>query len=420
MRINNRNIVLWIGFTLLLILKTIAGIAQPMESTTLSSGKEDRAFWAATLHKIAYPVIHNLANGTLKQHMPLEVGPGYYSKVEEITHLEAVGRTMAGIAPWLALPDDGTEEGEMRRELRTEALRGLAHAADPSSPDYLDFAIVDRQPIVDAAYLAHAFIRAPHALWHPLDDVTKKRFVDNFKSLRNRSGAYNNWLLFAGITEAFLLSIGEQYDPARIQFALNKAKEWYVGDGWYSDGPKFSMDYYNSFVMHPMLVDMLKILLDHKKGSAADYDQALKRMVRYAEFQEKMIAPDGTFPPYGRSVTYRTGAFQALAQTALMEQLPTDIHPAQVRGALTKMMRILYEGNQNFDEGSWLVLGFNGHQPEASDAYTSTGSLYMATLGFLPLGLPADNEFWAAPPLPWTSVKAWSGQPIKKDYKVEY
>lgn len=119
----------------------------------------------------------------------------------------------------------------------------------------------------------------------------------------------------------------------------------------------------------------------------------MARMVRHAEFCERIIGPDGTYPALGRSVTYRSAAFQSLADVALREKLPVHLKPAQVRCALTAVHRNLYEGNQNFDESGWLVLGFNGHQPEAADGYTSTGSLYMATLSFLPLGLPADNAF---------------------------
>jgi len=44
----------------------------------------------------------------------------------------------------------------------------------------------------------------------------------------------------------------------------------------------------------------------------------------------------------------------------------------------------------------------------------------MATLSFLPLGLPANDPFWTDPAADWTSKKAWSGQPLKKDYKVDY
>lgn len=385
----------------------------------VATGQTDRAVWVKSLYKIVYPVIHNMAEGTLKQNLPLELGPQYYLQVKKVTYLEAVGRTMAGVAPWLALPDDETEEGMMRKQLRNDLLKGLRNAVDPSHPDYLNFR-TEGQPIVDAAFVAHAFLRAPKALWEPLDAVTKQRFIEEFKSLRNRKGAYSNWLLFAALTEGFLLSIGEQHDPARIDFALRKMKEWYVGDGWYSDGEKFSMDYYNSFVIHPMLVDLLKILVEKKMAQQQEYDLALQRMVRHAEFQERIISPEGTFPAFGRSITYRTAAFQILAQVALMEKLPAHISQAQVRCALTSVIDKMYTGNQNFDSNGWLVLGFNGHQPMIADQYTSTGSLYLCSIGFLTLGLPANHTFWTDAPAHWTSRKSWNGQPVKKDYKVEY
>ena len=385
----------------------------------VATGLQDREYWAQLLYKISYPVVHNLAEQTLKKNMPVELAPGFNSNLQKVTYLEAVGRTLAGIAPWLALPDDETTEGLMRKKLKYEVLIGLKNAVDPASPDYLNFR-TEQQPIVDAAFLAHAFLRAPQTLWYPLDELTKKRFIEEFKSLRNRKPAYNNWLLFAGITEGFLLSIGEEYDPSRIDIALKKMNEWYAGDGWYSDGAKFSMDYYNSFVIHPMLVDLLKITVGKKISKKEDYDLALKRMVRYAEFLERLISPEGTFPPFGRSITYRTGAFQALAQTALLEKLPEFIEPAQVRCGLSKVMHNMFDNNANFDSNGWLVLGFNGHQPMVADTYTSTGSLYLATLGFLPLGLPATNKFWTDAPADWTSKKAWSGQSLKKDYKVDY
>jgi hypothetical protein len=386
---------------------------------TGTTGKQDREYWSQLLYKISYPVVHNLAEETLKKNMPLEVGPDYYLQVKKVTYLEAVGRTMAGIAPWLALADDDTKEGAMRKKLREELHKGLTHAVDPNSPDYLNFR-TENQPIVDAAYMAQAFLRAPKALWEPLDSLTKKRVVEEFKALRTRTGAYNNWLLFAGINEAFLLSIGEQADPARIDFAKRKMAEWYQGDGWYSDGSLFSMDYYNSYVIHPMLVDFSKVLVAQKKMKLEEYETSVKRMVRHAEFLERMIAPDGSYPAFGRSITYRTAAFQALAQTALMEKLPEHIVPAQVRSALTAVMHRMYDGCNNFDSNGWLVLGFCGHQPMIADQYTSTGSLYMVTLGFLTLGLPADNAFWTSPATDWTSKKAWSSQSFKKDYKVEY
>lgn len=390
-----------------------------IKTVTITTGIQDREYWCNLLYKMASPVIFNLANSTLKKNMPVEKAPGYGLNAAKVTYLEAVGRTMAGVAPWLALPDDDTKEGKQRKELRLALLKGIANAVDPNNPDYLNFTS-ESQPIVDAAYMAQAFLRAPKALWEPLDSLTKQRIAKEFISLRTRTGAYNNWLLFAGINEAFLWSIGEHPDPARIQFAQKKINEWYVGDGWYSDGPTFSMDYYNSYVIHPMLIDFNKILLDKKRISKDEYDVSLKRIIRFSEFLERIIAPDGTYPAFGRSITYRTGAFQALAQTALMEKLPDQISPAQVRCALSAVMHRMYDECNNFDSSGWLVLGFCGHQPMIADVYTSTGSLYMATLGFLPLGLPADNKFWTDPAAEWTAKKAWKSEPFKKDYHVEY
>ena len=410
-----------VALTLLLLLNVGAVSAQG------TTGAQDRAYWVKALHKVAWPVVDNLSKETLRQNMPQEQGPQYYLEVGKVTYLEAVGRCVAGLAPWLELPDDNTEEGQLRKKYKAALLKGLTHAVNPASKDYLNFR-EGNQAIVDASYLAQAFMRAPKALWEPLDAVTKQRYVEEFRSHRNRSGAYNNWLLFSGIIEGFLRSVGEEFDPVRVDYALNKMKEWYAGDSWYTDGEKFSMDYYNSYVIHSMLTDLLESLKTPAPGkyrqkgynTTEAYELALRRMVRHAEFLERIIGPDGTYPAFGRSVTYRTAAFQALGHTALLHKLPEWIKPAQVRCALTKVFYNMYEGNQNFDAKGWLVLGFNGHQPMMADQYTSTGSLYIATLGFLPLGLPAGDPFWADPAADWTAKKAWTGQPVKKDYKVEY
>jgi hypothetical protein len=394
-------------------------LAAEYKANSLDSYRNDREYWCELLYKIASPVVSNLASGTLKKNMPLEKSPTFDSRSLSVTYLEAVGRTYAGIAPWIALPDDNTREAVLRKKLRADAITGLNKCFDPSSPDLLNFS-KDYQPIVDSAYLAQAFLRAPKALWEPLDSLTKQRIVSSFKSLRNRKPFNSNWLLFGAITEAFLLSIGEEYDHVRITNGVDSLNDWYKGDGWYGDGPNLAFDYYNSFVIHPMMVDTLRILVDHKLAEEKSYELALIRMQRYAVGQERMISPEGTYPPIGRSITYRTGAFQALSQIALMEKLPESILPAQVRCALTKVKQNMYSIPGTFDKSNWLTLGFCGHQPGIADYYTSTGSLYMATLSFLPLGLPETNLFWTQAPADWTAKSAWSGKSFQKDYHVDY
>ncbi|NQX55832.1 DUF2264 domain-containing protein [Pedobacter panaciterrae] len=394
-------------------------LAAEYKANRLGPYRNDREYWCELLYKIASPVVSNLASGTLKKNMPLEKSPTFDSRSLSVTYLEAVGRTYAGIAPWIALPDDNTREAVLRKKLRADAITGLNKCFDPSSPDLLNFS-KDYQPIVDSAYLAQAFLRAPKALWEPLDSLTKQRIVSSFKSLRNRKPFNSNWLLFGAITEAFLLSIGEEYNHVRITNGVDSLNDWYKGDGWYGDGPNLAFDYYNSFVIHPMMVDTLRLLVDHKLAEEKSYELALIRMQRYAVGQERMISPEGTYPPIGRSITYRTGAFQALSQIALMEKLPESILPAQVRCALTKVKQNMYSIPGTFDKNNWLTLGFCGHQPDIADYYTSTGSLYMATLSFLPLGLPETNLFWTQAPADWTAKSAWSGKSFQKDYHVDY
>ena len=163
---------------------------------------------------------------------------------------------------------------------------------------------------------------------------------------------------------------------------------------------------------------VLSIMKKHEVEGADFYDVQLQRLIRYADQQEKMISPEGTYPVLGRSMGYRFGAFQVLAQVSWMKLLPEHIKPAQVRCALTKVMkRQLAKGT--FDKDGWLNLGFCGHQPEIADRYVSTGSNYLCTFIFLPLGLQADDEFWTAKPEKWSSVKIWSGsRDIKKDGSI--
>src|SRR3954462_5599153 len=63
---------------------------------------EERATWVALLRRVADPVLTTLAAGTLRQRMPVEQAAG--ADRRGVTHLEAVGRLFAGIAPWLELP----------------------------------------------------------------------------------------------------------------------------------------------------------------------------------------------------------------------------------------------------------------------------------------------------------------------------
>jgi hypothetical protein len=380
----------------------------------LADGAQVRAQWVARLVRLANPVLEHLADGSLKQAMPVEGEPDRRA----VTHLEAVGRTLAGLAPWLELPADATtSEGRERARLLSLAREGLRRATDPSSPEALNFTD-GSQPLVDAAFLAHAMVRAPRALWADLDAPTRTQLAERLAETRLITPGFSNWLLFAAMVEAALCRAGQPWDAMRVDYALRQHAQWYKGDGVYGDGPEFHWDYYNSFVIHPMLVDVLVTCGDQRSEWSAMRAPALARARRYAAIQERLVAPDGSFPIVGRSMAYRSGAFQALAQVALRRELPGEVPPAQARAALTAVVRRTLDAPGTYDDGGWLRIGIAGHQPGIGERYISTGSLYLCSTAFLPLGLPPGDPFWTGPGLAWTGRRAWGGGAIPIDHTL--
>ncbi len=378
-----------------------------------------RADWVGYAERLARPVLSAAASG----HLSDALQPEHHAAVDRdrlvTAPLEAMGRLLAGITPWFETASSGAsprssgsvirlpqKESRARDDIHQLAAAALVHQSDPNHPEYLRFAGTEQQTLVDAAFLAHAFVRSP-GFWYSLDPATRHRLVAGMKALRTRKPGFNNWLLFAAMTEAFLLSIDEEADLMRIDYALRQHDQWYLGDGTYGDGPHYRADYYNSYVIHPMLTDILRLVAEHDKAWAAIAARQQERFTRSAAIQERMIAPDGSWPVVGRSVAYRCGAFQTLAQAALQHALPPALPPAQARAALAATMERTLGSPASWREDGYLRVGLTGHQPSLGERYITTGSLYLTATVLLPLGLPADDPFWAEPDLPWTSVRVF-------------
>ena len=401
--------------TLSLLIPSMAKKPKKVEQT-------DREYWCQLAYQLARPVLENMSKGTLQKNMQTEFSPSFDNRNRKVVYMETFGRLMAGIAPWLTLADDDTAEGAQRKQLREWALQSYKNAVDPESPDYLCWGVTG-QNLVDAAYIAESFLRAYDALWMPLDEVTKQRYIKEFQGLRKIDPPYTNWYLFSSVIESFLAKAAgmKACDEFRVNTTCRKVEEWYVGDGWYADGPVFAFDYYSSYVFHAMYLETLQAMIDAKANTRIDYqkyyDRALQRAQKHAIILERFISPEGTFPVFGRSIPYRMAALQPLALMAWYEKLPKDLTNGQVRAALTKVMHRMFDEQQNFNEGGFLTIGFCGSQPNIADWYTNNGSLYMTSLAFMPLGLPVNHPFWTDKAEPWTQVKAWNGQPFPKDHR---
>lgn len=383
------------------------------KNNAVPDGLAQRAYEVTVLTRIADPVLIALSKNQLKSTMPVEAKVAkdrVYS-----TYLEAFGRLLAGMSPWLELGPDNTEEGKLRKKYIDLAVACIKNATDPKAADFLNFKD-GRQPLVDAAFFAQALIRAPKQLWANLDGQTRKNVLDALRSSRVIQPSYTNWLMFSATVEAALQKYDNSGDKMRLDYAIKEHLLWYKGDGVYGDGPNFHWDYYNSFVIQPMLVDVLKVLKEAKQDPKNYYELILGRAQRWAAIQERLISPEGTYPPIGRSLTYRFGAFQALAQMSLMKTLPKPLTPGQVRYALYTVIKKQIEAPGTFDKDGWLRIGLYGHQPNLGENYISTGSLYLCSQGLLALGLPPSDPYWQEANADWTARKAWNGEMIEIDH----
>ncbi len=384
---------------------------------TVRSGGDDRRQWLAIVERVAQPVLEAISRQQLRATMPIECAKGQEASRAECTHLEAVGRLLCGLAPWLEGPagNDPAEEA-LRTRFREWARLAIKYGCDPKSPDALNFG-TNQQSLVDAAFLALAVVRAPNELWEKLDNTTKENLIRSLDATRKIQPGQNNWLLFSAIIEGLFAKFGQPWDTMRVDYAVRQHQQWYKGDGLYGDGPEFHWDYYNSYVIQPMLLNLLDCV--RSSGHWESLRPAIEvRAVRYAAIQERLIGPEGTFPAIGRSLAYRYGAFHHLAEMSLRRQLPEAVHPAQVRCALTAVMTRMNGAPGTFDSKGWLTIGFDGHQPSIGEKYISTGSLYLCSAAWLPLGLPASDSFWSAPAEQWTQQKVWSGADIENDHAI--
>lgn len=390
---------------------------------TFAQGKRSntntRQLWLNYMDKVARPVISNIAQDKLKANMQILVSSNIDNEESrsKVAYLEAFGRTLSGIAPWIQLEGGNAAEVKLRDQYRTWALQGIANAVNPAAKDYLQWN--GGQPLVDASYVALALIRAPW-LWEHLDAKVKQQVVDALKVTRSTLPVYTNWILFTGVIEAFFYKYDLGYDVVRMDYGIREfTKHWYVGDGLYSDGMNFHLDYYNSIVIHPNLSTMLDVLNEKRKSYPTETANVKTIGQRYAQILERSINTDGSYPAFGRSIVYRGGVFHHLANVAYKKQLPASITPAQVREGLTAVIKKTLGAPETFTKEGWLNIGLYGKQPGLADFYITTGSLYICSNIFLPLGLPETDEFWSAPPAPWTAVKIWSGQDVPADHALE-
>jgi hypothetical protein len=293
--------------------------------------------------------------------------------------------------------------------------RGLAAAMAPDGPDRWGRAIgVDEikqwngtpQPIVEAANLAFGLAVCREQVWDRLDDEVRDQTADWLAHHAAKNGSDNNWLLFTAVIEAFLNSGGYDVPGGHAQADVDRVESWYLGDGWYNDGPIGAatghgnrVDHYNSWVIQTFLWQWYLLTAQ----PAARRERFLGRLGEFADSYATLFAADGSPLHQGRSLTYRHAVLGGLWAAGL----------AGVGGEAAGATRRLASGvlrhftalGVGVDGAPSLGRGAGEFLPMCQ-VYSGPGSPYFAGMGFLGLAAPADHPLWTEPEQPQPAERA--------------
>ncbi|MFI9569107.1 DUF2264 domain-containing protein [Streptomyces rishiriensis] len=305
--------------------------------------------------------------------------------------LEAFARPLWGLAPLAAGGQAVPHAGLW--------ARGLAHGSDPAHPEYWGEPADHDQRIVEMAAIGFALALAPEQWWDPLSGPERDRLARWLTGALHREVSDNNWHFFPVLVGLGLDRVGVSYDRSLTAARLDRLETFWLGDGWYADGPTERRDYYVPWAMH-----YYGLLHDTLTGG----DRFRDRAARFALDFRHWFADDGAAVPYGRSLTYRW------AQAAFWGALPfagVDVLPwGEVKGYLLRHLR-WWRGRPVTGADGLLSIGYGYPQPALAEQYNAPGSPYWSLKAYLPLALPDRHAFWTAREEPAPVLPAVSPQP---------
>ncbi|MFF1507695.1 DUF2264 domain-containing protein [Streptomyces sp. NPDC058326] len=277
---------------------------------------------------------------------------------------------------------------------------------DPDGPDSWPHPTETRQAIVEAASIALGLRLTRPWLWDRLDDGTREQVVDWLRPALGPSPVDNNWWLFGLTVAGFLQDAGADTDraAATIDRSLARVEDWYLGDGWYSDGDNRAFDHYNAWALH-----FYPVLHAHLAGDRTLLDRYGPRLRAHLDDYVHLFDANGSPLPYGRSLIYRFAA--AAAPWLGMLTGHTALTAGATRRLASGTLRYFLDRGATDPDGL-LTLGWHGPYPPLVQEYSGPGSPYWASKGFLGLLLPADHPAWTAPEEPLPAERADTVRPF--------
>lgn len=297
--------------------------------------------------------------------------------------LEGVSRVFLLAA--LRLAASGGEDADVAAWMRQVLNVGM----DPTHRDSWPRQSDHSQVTVEATVVAVGLHLTRAWVFDRLPQVTRQRVLEWLEA--EHWCADNNHVLFGAICQAFRHREGQRVDEAAIWAALDHIEEWYVGDGWYSDGEGRRFDHYNAWTFHLYPFWLLDLLDPAGIASAPRRELYRDRLRTFLVSYRELFARDGSFVALGRSLIYRFGVLAPFWMAEIEGCSP--LAPGEA-ATLTRRCTELFLDHHAVADGL-LTLGWHGPHPSVLQSYNRPGSPLWAAKGFLGLLLPEDHPAWA-------------------------
>jgi hypothetical protein len=270
-------------------------------------------------------------------------------------------------------------------------LEGAGLALARKQPNAWPSVIDHMQPNVEAAAIAISLLIARDQLWESLSDEAASGIAEWMSPVAARRGDQNNWVMFGACVETFLVAVGRAEPSGAVEFADAAADRWYRGDGWYSDGPRMALDYYNNWAFH-----FYPLLLAHYSGDPARKARYAQRLAEFLPSLDAAIDHAGRPIAWGRSLTYRFGMLAPYWIDQAFGAASSD--PGTVRQQSFAVVNAFLDDGA-IEDGIFTI-GWRGPDESLAQDYSCAASSLWAAKAFAGLLLPADHPVWSAAPAP--------------------
>jgi hypothetical protein len=269
-------------------------------------------------------------------------------------------------------------------DLVDQFRKGLLSGTDARGDEYWgDVSDLD-QRIVEASDIALSVWLFRDTVWDTLSTVQKAQVVNWLKQSEVHEVSDNNWHLFPVFIGAVLTSLGTPNGGISMREHYARFKEFYRGDGWFSDGPGNNFDYYNAWAIHYQLYWLQQV------DPGWDREFILGARHQFLANYRYLMGPHGV-PILGRSVCYRMAAPAPLVFG--QEADGSEISRAEARRALDLTWSYFIRRGALKDGN--VSQGYCGADPRILDNYSGPASCLWALRSLIAAYyMPSKSAFW--------------------------